>query len=153
MWTQVGDAPGHSLAHQVTTKKGVRERVTFFQRPGSKRVSSSQIRKFYLQADTLQKSECVRPLHRVHLLEAVTVTLQVSCVSVPMAFPKTTVETLKHKINPSAGETFPQAVDALLYTPGKAPLPAPRCQFSDNLMRSGWVQGQPRSERGASVMG
>ncbi|XP_007999830.3 DENN domain-containing protein 3 isoform X2 [Chlorocebus sabaeus] len=37
---------------------------------------------------------------------------------VPMAFPKTTVETLKHKINPSAGETFPQAVDALLYTPG-----------------------------------
>ncbi|XP_011905350.1 PREDICTED: DENN domain-containing protein 3 isoform X7 [Cercocebus atys] len=37
---------------------------------------------------------------------------------VPMALPKTTVETLKHKINPSAGETFPQAVDALLYTPG-----------------------------------
>uniref|UniRef100_A0A8I5N2C0 DENN domain containing 3 n=1 Tax=Papio anubis TaxID=9555 RepID=A0A8I5N2C0_PAPAN len=37
---------------------------------------------------------------------------------VPMALPKTTVETLKHKINPSAGEMFPQAVDALLYTPG-----------------------------------
>ncbi|XP_077800256.1 DENN domain-containing protein 3 isoform X2 [Macaca mulatta] len=37
---------------------------------------------------------------------------------VPMGLPKTTVETLKHKINPSAGEMFPQAVDALLYTPG-----------------------------------
>ncbi|NXU50345.1 DEND3 protein, partial [Turnix velox] len=37
---------------------------------------------------------------------------------VPMMVPKTTSETLKHKINPSAGETFPQAVDALLYTPG-----------------------------------
>lgn len=36
----------------------------------------------------------------------------------PMAVPKTTAETLKHKINPSAGETFPQAVDVLLYTPG-----------------------------------
>ncbi|NWU94200.1 DEND3 protein, partial [Upupa epops] len=37
---------------------------------------------------------------------------------VPMMVPKTTSETLKHKINPSAGETFPQAIDALLYTPG-----------------------------------
>nr|XP_044637044.1 LOW QUALITY PROTEIN: DENN domain-containing protein 3 [Equus asinus] len=36
----------------------------------------------------------------------------------PMAVPKTTAETLKHKINPSAGEIFPQAVDVLLYTPG-----------------------------------
>ncbi|XP_057591326.1 DENN domain-containing protein 3 isoform X3 [Hippopotamus amphibius kiboko] len=36
----------------------------------------------------------------------------------PMAVPKTTSETLKHKINPSAGETFPRAVDVLLYTPG-----------------------------------
>ncbi|XP_015416908.1 PREDICTED: DENN domain-containing protein 3, partial [Myotis davidii] len=36
----------------------------------------------------------------------------------PAAVPKTTAETLKHKINPSAGETFPQAVDVLLYTPG-----------------------------------
>ncbi|XP_060051903.1 DENN domain-containing protein 3 isoform X2 [Erinaceus europaeus] len=36
----------------------------------------------------------------------------------PMAVPKTTSETLKHKINPSAGETLPQAVDVLLYTPG-----------------------------------
>ncbi|XP_007938758.1 DENN domain-containing protein 3 [Orycteropus afer afer] len=36
----------------------------------------------------------------------------------PMAVPLTTSETLKHKINPSAGETFPQAVDVLLYTPG-----------------------------------
>ncbi|XP_060245275.1 DENN domain-containing protein 3 isoform X3 [Meriones unguiculatus] len=37
----------------------------------------------------------------------------------PMAVPKTTAETLKHKINPSAGETAPQAVDVLLYTPGR----------------------------------
>ncbi|XP_066121675.1 DENN domain-containing protein 3 isoform X1 [Saccopteryx bilineata] len=37
----------------------------------------------------------------------------------PMAVPKTTSETLKHKINPSAGETVPQAVDVLLYTPGR----------------------------------
>ncbi|XP_048214396.1 DENN domain-containing protein 3 isoform X1 [Perognathus longimembris pacificus] len=36
----------------------------------------------------------------------------------PLAVPKTTAETLKHKINPSAGETAPRAVDALLYTPG-----------------------------------
>uniref|UniRef100_A0A8C2VUN7 DENN domain containing 3 n=1 Tax=Chinchilla lanigera TaxID=34839 RepID=A0A8C2VUN7_CHILA len=36
----------------------------------------------------------------------------------PMAVPKTTAETLKHKINPSAGETGPQAIDVLLYTPG-----------------------------------
>ncbi|XP_037354764.1 DENN domain-containing protein 3 isoform X2 [Talpa occidentalis] len=36
----------------------------------------------------------------------------------PMAMPKTTSETLKHKINPSAGETLPLAVDVLLYTPG-----------------------------------
>lgn len=39
--------------------------------------------------------------------------------SVPMMVPKTTSETLKHKINPSAGETFPQAIDVLLYTPGE----------------------------------
>ncbi|XP_072855497.2 DENN domain-containing protein 3 isoform X1 [Pogona vitticeps] len=38
---------------------------------------------------------------------------------VPMRVPKTTAETLKHKINPSAGETFPQAVEVLLYTPGQ----------------------------------
>ncbi|XP_052017641.1 DENN domain-containing protein 3 isoform X2 [Apodemus sylvaticus] len=37
----------------------------------------------------------------------------------PMAVPKTTSETLKHKINPSAGEPAPQAVEALLYTPGR----------------------------------
>lgn len=39
----------------------------------------------------------------------------------PTAFPKTTSETLKHKINPSAGETLPHAVDVLLYTPGEGP--------------------------------
>ncbi|XP_030890382.1 DENN domain-containing protein 3 [Leptonychotes weddellii] len=38
----------------------------------------------------------------------------------PSTVPKTTSETLKHKINPSAGETFPHAVDVLLYTPGEA---------------------------------
>ncbi|KAM4687554.1 DENN domain-containing protein 3 [Discoglossus pictus] len=37
---------------------------------------------------------------------------------VPMMVPKTTAETLKHRINPSAGETLSQAVDVLLYTPG-----------------------------------
>ncbi|XP_027463355.2 DENN domain-containing protein 3 isoform X5 [Zalophus californianus] len=36
----------------------------------------------------------------------------------PLTVPKTTSETLKHRINPSAGETFPHAVDVLLYTPG-----------------------------------
>ncbi|XP_058555207.1 DENN domain-containing protein 3 isoform X5 [Neofelis nebulosa] len=36
----------------------------------------------------------------------------------PAAVPKMTSETLKHKINPSAGETLPHAVDVLLYTPG-----------------------------------
>ncbi|NXS08513.1 DEND3 protein, partial [Neodrepanis coruscans] len=35
---------------------------------------------------------------------------------VPMMVPKTTSETLKHKINPSAGETFPQAVDPLIFS-------------------------------------
>ncbi|MGH0159142.1 UNVERIFIED_CONTAM: hypothetical protein FKN15_040122 [Acipenser sinensis] len=39
-------------------------------------------------------------------------------LNVPMMVPKTTSETLKHKINPSAGQTAPQAVDVLLYTPG-----------------------------------
>ncbi|XP_034372676.1 DENN domain-containing protein 3 [Arvicanthis niloticus] len=37
----------------------------------------------------------------------------------PMAVPKTTSETLKHKINPSAGETAPQGIEVLLYTPGR----------------------------------
>ncbi|KAL4629851.1 DENN domain-containing protein 3 isoform X2 [Arapaima gigas] len=38
---------------------------------------------------------------------------------VPMMVPKTTSETLKHKINPSLDLTSPQAVDVLLYTPGQ----------------------------------
>ncbi|XP_078542252.1 DENN domain-containing protein 3 [Lissotriton helveticus] len=38
---------------------------------------------------------------------------------VPMMVPKTTSETLKHRINPSAGETVLQSVDVLLYTPGQ----------------------------------
>lgn len=37
-----------------------------------------------------------------------------------MMVPKTTSETLKHKINPSLDLTSPQAVDVLLYTPGKS---------------------------------
>ncbi|KAM8785713.1 DENN domain-containing protein 3 isoform 2-T2 [Rhynchonycteris naso] len=37
----------------------------------------------------------------------------------PMAVPKTTSETLKHKINPSAGEAVSHAVEVLLYTPGR----------------------------------
>lgn len=46
-----------------------------------------------------------------------------------MAVPKTTLETLKHKINPSAGETAPRAVDVLLYTPGEARAQLRRCGF------------------------
>ncbi|XP_010871469.2 DENN domain-containing protein 3 isoform X2 [Esox lucius] len=38
---------------------------------------------------------------------------------VPMMVPKTTSETLKHKINPSSDRTSPQAVEVLLYTPGQ----------------------------------
>ncbi len=38
---------------------------------------------------------------------------------VPMMVPKTTAETLKHKINPSLEFAAPQAVDVLLYTPGR----------------------------------
>ncbi|XP_060752878.1 DENN domain-containing protein 3 isoform X1 [Tachysurus vachellii] len=38
---------------------------------------------------------------------------------VPMMVPKTTSETLKHKINPCLDLTSPQAVDVLLYTPGQ----------------------------------
>ncbi|XP_059411624.1 DENN domain-containing protein 3-like isoform X2 [Carassius carassius] len=40
-------------------------------------------------------------------------------LEVPMMVPKTTSETLKHKINPSLDQTSPQAVDVLLYTPGQ----------------------------------
>uniref|UniRef100_A0A3Q4BRY1 UDENN domain-containing protein n=1 Tax=Mola mola TaxID=94237 RepID=A0A3Q4BRY1_MOLML len=39
-------------------------------------------------------------------------------LEVPMMVPKTTAETLKHKINPSLELAAPQAVDVLLYTPG-----------------------------------
>ncbi|CAN9503904.1 unnamed protein product [Ophioblennius macclurei] len=40
-------------------------------------------------------------------------------MEVPMMVPKTTAETLKHKINPSLEHGAPQAVDVLLYTPGQ----------------------------------
>ncbi|XP_035386557.1 DENN domain-containing protein 3 [Electrophorus electricus] len=38
---------------------------------------------------------------------------------VPVTVPKSTVETLKHRINPSLCMVTPQAVDVLLYTPGQ----------------------------------
>ncbi|XP_076846706.1 DENN domain-containing protein 3 isoform X2 [Brachyhypopomus gauderio] len=38
---------------------------------------------------------------------------------VPVTVPKSTVETLKHRINPSVCMTTPQAVSVLLYTPGQ----------------------------------
>ncbi|KAM9385934.1 DENN domain-containing protein 3 [Pholidichthys leucotaenia] len=40
-------------------------------------------------------------------------------MEVPMMVPKTTSESLKHKINPSLEFAAPQAVDVLLYTPGQ----------------------------------
>uniref|UniRef100_A0AAQ4RIX9 UDENN domain-containing protein n=1 Tax=Gasterosteus aculeatus aculeatus TaxID=481459 RepID=A0AAQ4RIX9_GASAC len=40
-------------------------------------------------------------------------------MEVPMMVPRTTAETLKHKINPSLELAEPHAVDVLLYTPGK----------------------------------
>ncbi|XP_068603240.1 DENN domain-containing protein 3-like [Brachionichthys hirsutus] len=40
-------------------------------------------------------------------------------LEVPMMVPKTTAETLKHKINPSLELAAPQSVDVLLYTPGQ----------------------------------
>ncbi|XP_008329742.1 DENN domain-containing protein 3 [Cynoglossus semilaevis] len=40
-------------------------------------------------------------------------------MEVPMMVPKTTAETLKHKINPSLELAAPQPVDVLLYTPGQ----------------------------------
>ncbi|XP_029023250.1 DENN domain-containing protein 3 [Betta splendens] len=40
-------------------------------------------------------------------------------MEVPMMVPKTTAETLKHKINPCLELAAPQAVDVLLYTPGQ----------------------------------
>lgn len=55
-----------------------------------------------------------------------------------MVVPKTTSETLKHKINPSAGETAPQAIEVLLYTPG--------ILVVINVWT--WVGGQPGSVRG-----
>ncbi|XP_061670799.1 DENN domain-containing protein 3 [Syngnathoides biaculeatus] len=40
-------------------------------------------------------------------------------MEVPMMVPRTTAETLKHKINPSLELAAPRAVDVLLYTPGQ----------------------------------
>lgn len=62
------------------------------------------------------------------------------CVSVPATVPKTTAEMLKHKINPSAGETFPHAVDVLLYTPGTCPLAC--CPAAGQSERFGWMRGE-----------
>lgn len=56
-------------------------------------------------------------VHHLWMVSCLSVT--VVCVSpVPMMVPKTTAETLKHKINPSLELAAPQAVDVLLYTPG-----------------------------------
>uniref|UniRef100_A0A671S632 DENN domain-containing protein 3-like n=1 Tax=Sinocyclocheilus anshuiensis TaxID=1608454 RepID=A0A671S632_9TELE len=54
-------------------------------------------------------------------------------LEVPMMVPKTTSETLKHKINPSLDQTSPQAVDVLLYTPGRSAERNPKlwCALSD----------------------
>lgn len=67
--------------------------------------------------DALKKAEWLRLLGNFSFIESSQLKRRV-CISVPMAVPKTTAETLKHKINPSAGETVPQAIDVLLYTPG-----------------------------------
>lgn len=67
--------------------------------------------------EALKEAECPRLWDNMGFVESNKLKRSV-CISVPMAVPKTTAETLKHKINPSAGETFPQAVDVLLYTPG-----------------------------------
>ncbi|XP_061521113.1 DENN domain-containing protein 3 isoform X1 [Phycodurus eques] len=40
-------------------------------------------------------------------------------MEVPMMVPRTTAETLKHKINPSLELAAPRAIDVLLYTPGQ----------------------------------
>lgn len=61
----------------------------------------------------------------------------------PAAVPKTTSETLKHKINPSAGETLPHAVDVLLYTPGRRPALARGCSVSGTLGSLVCIWGQP----------
>ncbi|XP_034524566.1 DENN domain-containing protein 3 isoform X5 [Ailuropoda melanoleuca] len=79
------------------------------------RVKNFELPKKHMQLDDfvkrVQESGIVKDTNIIHrLFEALTV--------VPTAFPKTTSETLKHKINPSAGETLPHAVDVLLYTPG-----------------------------------
>ncbi|ETE61087.1 DENN domain-containing protein 3, partial [Ophiophagus hannah] len=78
----------------------------------------------------IQESGIVKDTDTIHrLFDALTVGSAVPSTSphqrssdgrsMPMMVPKTTSETLKHKINPSAGETIPQAVEVLLYTPGQ----------------------------------
>lgn len=66
------------------------------------------------------------------------------CVSVPMAVPETTAEMLKHKINPSAGENCPHAVDVLLYTPGTCLLARHRLGGSGPWGFLPW-EGKPRT--------
>uniref|UniRef100_A0A8C7G5Q8 DENN domain-containing protein 3 n=1 Tax=Oncorhynchus kisutch TaxID=8019 RepID=A0A8C7G5Q8_ONCKI len=81
-------------------------------------------------------------------------------LEVPMMVPKTTSETLKHKINPSLDRTSPQAVDVLLYTPGK-PLrltgdgnPKLWCALSDGKVvvfdAASWSMQQSQLQVGSS---
>ncbi|KAM9852525.1 DENN domain-containing protein 3-like [Aulostomus maculatus] len=54
---------------------------------------------------------------------------------VPMMVPKTTLETLKHKINPSLDLAEPQTVHVLLYTPGQLTCNASKSEMNPKL----WV--------------
>lgn len=61
---------------------------------------------------------CIHHLGKVSYLSITETCVCVFVYLVPMMVPKTTADTLKHKINPSLELAAPQAVDVLLYTPG-----------------------------------
>ncbi|XP_062842289.1 DENN domain-containing protein 3 [Trichomycterus rosablanca] len=81
---------------------------------------------------------------------------------VPMMVPKTTSETLKHKINPCLDLTSPQAVDILFYTPGElgavgldgGGYPKLWCALSDGKVvvfdAASWSMQQNRIQVGSS---
>ncbi|XP_036411282.1 DENN domain-containing protein 3 isoform X1 [Megalops cyprinoides] len=83
-------------------------------------------------------------------------------LEVPMMVPKTTSETLKHKINPSVDQTEPRAVDVLLYTPGQLSVSDPDsdgnpklwCALSDGKVvvfdAASWSMQQSCVQAGAS---
>lgn len=63
--------------------------------------------------------EKINKYRRVCSVYAVYICLSCFCLwPVPMIVPKTTSETLKHKINPSLDLAEPQTVHVLLYSPG-----------------------------------